>query len=434
MEPGDGIDTRIDQLGKPGIDSRIRLRHFVEDTERVLLNLTLGHFKACLVRGGEPDSLELAGPRRRIYFDPSKTKAAIVTCGGLCPGLNDVIRAVVNELHYIYGVQTIYGVRYGLQGFIPEYGHDMVDLTPDLVADIHTLGGTVLGSSRGQQDIGAICDCLDRMNIRQLYMIGGDGTLKAARRIYEEITARELRIALVGIPKTIDNDIHLVEKTFGFDSAVEEAAKVIQCAHVEAKGAPYGIGLVKVMGRCSGFIAAAATLAQKEVNFCLVPEVDFDLDGPAGLLAVLRERLLARRHAVIVTAEGAGQKFFSGRDDCDADGNPRMGDIGTYLRDHINACFESAGPAVSLKYIDPSYQIRSVPANCNDHTYCGFLAQNAVHAGMAGKTGMVVGSWNNQFVHVPLREVTRKRRLLDPGGAAWLSVLESTGQPSLKNE
>ncbi|HQK89371.1 MAG TPA: ATP-dependent 6-phosphofructokinase, partial [Acidobacteriota bacterium] len=261
-----------------------------------------------------------------------------------------------------------------------------------------------------------------------------DGTLKAAQRIYQEITDRQLKIALVGIPKTIDNDIHLVEKTFGFDSAVEEAAKVIQCAHVEAKGAPYGIGLVKVMGRCSGFIAAAATLALKEVNYCLVPEVDFDLDGPAGLLAVLRDRLLARRHAVIVTAEGAGQKFFGEAGGFDVDGNPHMGDIGTFLRDRINAHFATTSPPISLKYIDPSYQIRSVPANSSDHTFCGFLAQNAVHAGMAGKTGLVVGSWHNQFVHVPMREVIRKRRFLDPRGSIWLAVMESTGQPSLKNE
>jgi len=434
MQQGDEIDTRIEELGSSGIESRIRYRHFVEETDRVLLDLSLDHFRRCLEQGTEPVSFEPAGPRRRTFFDPSKLKAAVVTCGGLCPGLNDVIRAVVNELHYIYGVRTIYGVKYGLQGFVPDYGHDLVELTPDAVADIHSLGGTVLGSSRGQQDVGTICDCLDRMNIRLLFMIGGDGTLKAAQRIYQEITDRQLKIALVGIPKTIDNDIHLVEKTFGFDSAVEEAAKVIQCAHVEAKGAPYGIGLVKVMGRCSGFIAAAATLALKEVNYCLVPEVDFDLEGPAGLLAVLRERLLARRHAVIVTAEGAGQKYFDTAGGFDTDGNPHMGDIGTFLRDRINAHFATTDPPISLKYIDPSYQIRSVPANSSDHTFCGFLAQNAVHAGMAGKTGLVVGSWHNQFVHVPMREVIRRRRFLDPRGSIWLAVLESTGQPSLKNE
>ncbi len=418
MQQGETIDTRIDELGTPGIESRIRYRHFVEESDRVLFDLSLDHFRHCLEQGAQPVSFEPAGPRRRIFFDPAKLKAAVVTCGGLCPGLNDVIRAVVNELHYIYGVRTIYGVKYGLQGFIPEYGHDLVELTPDMVADIHTQGGTILGSSRGQQDISAIIDCLDRMNIRQLFMIGGDGTLKAAQRIYQEISDRQLKIALVGIPKTIDNDIHLVEKTFGFDSAVEEAAKVIQCAHVEAKGAPYGIGLVKVMGRCSGFIAAAATLALKEVNYCLIPEVDFDLDGPAGLLAVLRERLLARRHAVIVAAEGAGQKFFGDAAGCDVDGNPHMGDIGTLLRDRINGHFKTSGPPISLKYIDPSYQIRSVSANSSDHTYCGFLAQNAVHAGMAGKTGLVVGSWHNQFVHVPMRR-------LSASGASWIPAAPS---------
>ena len=424
------IDTTIESLGPATITSRIRYRAFAEDSERILYEQSAARIQEIFTRGDTPASFELAGPRHRIYFDPAKIKCAIATCGGLSPGLNDVIRAIVLELHYIYGVRNILGIRYGLQGFIPEYGHDVVELTPDLVSEIHMAGGTVLGSSRGQQDVGAICDALERMNISILFLIGGDGTLKAAGAIHAELCRRRVKIAVIGIPKTIDNDIHLVEKTFGFDTAVEVAAGVIQCAHVESKGAPYGIGLVKVMGRCSGFIAAVATLARKDVNFCLVPEVDFDLDGPHGLLQHLERRLRERRHAVIVVAEGAGQKFF-GQACLDTDGNPKMGDIGALLRERILAHFATAGLSVTLKYIDPSYQIRSVPANSNDHIFSGFLAQNAVHAGMAGKTGMVVSSWRNNFVHIPLREVTRRRRFLDPDDVVWLSVLESTGQPPL---
>jgi len=429
----DEVMTAIDALGPATIESRIHFRRFVDDSDRVLFDHSYAAVTECIREGRELPSFELAGPRRKIYFDPSKTKCAVVTCGGLCPGLNDVIRAIVLELYYIYGVRHIFGIKYGLQGFVPEYNHELVDLGPDAVSEIHAQGGTILGSSRGQQDIGTVCDALERLNVRILFVIGGDGSLKAAEKIYQEITSRQLKIAVVGIPKTIDNDIHLVEKTFGFDTAVAETTRAIQSAHVESKGAPYGIGLVKVMGRCSGFLAAVSTLALKEVNYCLIPEVDFDMDGPAGLLAALHKRLLERRHAVILVAEGAGQRYFGEGSPSDPDGNPKMGDIGLFLRDRINAYFSAAGLPVTLKYIDPSYQVRSVPSNSNDHIYCGFLAQSAVHAGMSGKTGLVVSSWHNQFVHIPLREVIKGRRFLDPDDVVWLSVLESTGQPSLKN-
>lgn len=428
------FETAIDHLGKARIESHIKHRKFVGDQEQVLLELSPAELADDFRNGRSPVCFELAGPRRKIYFDPAKVKCAIVTCGGICPGLNDVIRAIVLELHYIYGVRNTLGIKYGLQGFIPEYGHEVVELLPDDVADIHTSGGTILGTSRGEQDLTVVCDALERMNVNMLFIIGGDGTLKAAQKIYQEFRQRNIKIGVIGIPKTIDNDIHMVEKTFGFDTAVEEATRAVRGAHVEAKGAPYGVGLVRLMGRCSGFIAAAATLASKEVNFCLVPEVDFDLDGNQGLLKVLEERLRARRHAVIAVAEGAGQKFFGNDCRMKSAGNPQMGDIGILLKDRINEYFQQSGLEITLKYIDPSYQIRSVPANANDHIFCGFLAQNAVHAGMAGKTGLVIGSLHNRFVYIPLKEVVKKRRYLDPDDAYWLSVLESTGQPPLKNQ
>ncbi len=431
--PDGKVETHIDTLGRASILSGVRYNRFVDDEERVLYDLSPAVIQQCLAAGESPTSFELAGPRRHLYFDPSKIKAAIVTCGGLCPGLNDVIRAIVLELHHIYGVQNILGIKYGLEGFIPEYGHEVVELIPEVVRDIHTKGGTILGSSRGRQDISAITDALERMNINLLFMIGGDGTLKATNGIYEEITRRGVKIGVVGIPKTIDNDIHLVEKSFGFDSAVEEATRSIRSAHVEATGAPYGIGLVKLMGRCAGFITAAATLAMKDVNFCLIPELAFELDGPAGLLAAIEDRLRSRQHAVIVVAEGAGQQFFGHDLHADENGNPRMGDIGLFLKKKIRDHFAASHMAVTLKYIDPSYQIRSMPANSNDHIFCGFLAQNAVHAGMAGKTGLVIGSRHNRFVHIPLREVIKRRRQLEQTDPIWLSVMESTGQPTLLN-
>jgi 6-phosphofructokinase 1 len=272
------------------------------------------------------------------------------------------------------------------------------------------------------------------MNIGILFMIGGDGTLKAASRIAETITSRKLKISVIGIPKTIDNDIYLVARSFGFDTAVEIASQAIRGAHNEAEGYPNGIGLIKLMGRHSGFLTATAALAKQDVNFVLIPEVDFDLDGEKGLLNELEKRLKKRNHAVIVVAEGAGQKFFDNEKiEHDPSGNVKLNDIGQFLKQQIIQFFKEKNIEISLKYIDPSYTIRSLPANANDHVFCSFLGRDAVHAGMAGKTKMVIGHWNNQFVHVPIGETAGKRKKINPAGKLWASVLESTGQPGLKN-
>ena len=439
------FDTSIAALGEPKVDSpikRIPLFHrdgklveksFVEDTEKVLVYDTMEYLDQ-LPPNERPLTFELAGPRAQIFFDFSKVHCAVATCGGLCPGTNDVIRAIVLELHHLYKVNHIYGVRYGFQGFIPHYGHDLVRLTPAAVADIHNYGGTILSSSRGPQDIGEIVDALDRLNISILFLIGGDGTLRAANRICEEIDARDLRKSVIVIPKTIDNDIPLVARSFGFDTAVEIATEAIRAAHTEALGAPNGIGLVKLMGRYAGYVAANAALALREVNFVLIPESDFDMDGEQGLLASLEERLKERGHAVILVAEGAGQKYFKEEDlPRDPSGNIKPGDIGTFLSERIISYLTAKNLEVNLKYIDPSYMIRSMPANYNDRIYCGFLGQNAVHAGMAGKTAMLVSRWHGHFVHVPNKATVGKNKDVSLDSPLWRSVLESTGQPPLRN-
>ena len=439
------IDTLIPTIGKPKVCSPISRAPrytrdgqlvewiFTKDTDSVLVYDTSDYFRS-LVPGEEPLCFELAGPREKIYFDPTKVHCAIATLGGLCPGTNDVIRAIVLGLYYLYGVRHIYGVRYGLQGFLPKYGHDLMDLNPEVVANIHLFGGTILGTSRGPQDIGEIVDALDRINIRILYLIGGDGTLRAANEIYQEIARRELRISVIVIPKTIDNDIALVTRSFGFDTAVEEATRAIHAAHTEAEGSPNCIGLVKLMGRYSGFIAANATLALREVNFVLIPEADFDLEGEYGLLAALTERLRTRHHALILVGEGAGQKFFC-KDHlvCDPSGNIKPGDIGVYLQEKITEYFVQRQKEINVKYIDPSYLIRSRPANYNDRIYSGFLGQNAVHAGMAGKTGILVSRWHGHYVHIPIAAAVDRCKTVELDSPLWRSVLESTGQPPLKN-
>lgn len=374
---------------------------------------------------------EAAGPRRKLYFDSSRAKCAIVTCGGLCPGINDVIRAIVMEAFHAYRVPCILGIPYGLEGFIPRHGHSIRELTPSAVADIHRFGGTVLGSSRGPQSAEEIVDTLERNNVNVLFVIGGDGTMKAALAISEEVQARGLKLSIIGIPKTIDNDINFIPQSFGFETAVFKATEAIECAHTEACGAPNGIGLVKLMGRESGFIAARAALALKEVNFVLIPEAPFALEGPGGLLPALEERLRSRGHAVIVTAEGAGQHLLAQQSGTDASGNPVLGDVADLLRTSIAAYLKDRGIDHSIKYIDPSYIIRSVAANANDKVYCGFLGQYAVHAAMAGRTDMVVGKIQDRYVHLPLEMITRKRRKLNIYSDLWRAVLESTGQGML---
>ena len=436
------IDTKIETLGEPRFSSPVLIgnnsvknQNFVSDNDRILIDVKFDRVIKTVKEKKIPPSFEMAGPRSKIFFDAGKLRCAIVTCGGLCPGLNDIIRSIVLELYYSYGVRHIYGIRHGLQGFIPKYGHEIMDLKPEAVVNILEMGGSILGSSRGVQSIEEIVNTLKKMNIGILFMIGGDGTLMAATGIVDTITKTGLKISVIGIPKTIDNDIYMVSRTFGFDTAVDMATQAIRGAHNEAIGYPNGIGLVKLMGRYSGFITATSALAQQNVNFVLIPEVDFDLEGPKGFLNELEQRIHLRKHAVILAAEGAGQKFFEiDKNERDESGNIRLKDIGLFLKDKIISYFQSRNINISLKYIDPSYMIRSLPANANDHVFCSFLGRDAVHAGMSGKTGLLIGHWNNYFVHIPMGASAGKRKRVNPNKKLWLSVLHATGQSSFKNE
>ncbi|WP_319469918.1 ATP-dependent 6-phosphofructokinase [uncultured Pseudodesulfovibrio sp.] len=420
-------NTEISDLGPAKIQTQLRHPRYVDDKTPLCVTLTSDDLSEL---GDENVTMHFvkAGPRKNLYFDASKTKCAIVTCGGLCPGINDVIRSIVMEGHYNYGIRSVLGIRNGLRGFIPKYGYDVLELTPENVSNIHHFGGTVLGSSRGPQDPAEIVDSLERLNINVLFVIGGDGSMRAAKAICEEISNRQRKISVIGIPKTIDNDINFVSRSFGFDTAVEKATEAIQCAHVEASGVDKGVGLVKLMGRHAGFIAAQATLALQEVNFLLVPEQKFTLDGEHGFLAALERRLEQRSHAVIVCAEGAGQDLMSDEVGRDASGNLKLGDICGLLNRKIREYFSERDFEMHMKFIDPSYIIRSVPANAGDRIYCGFLGQNAVHAAMAGKTGMVVTQLKSNTVYLPLELVAGKTRKLNIDSDYWYTVMESTGQ------
>jgi 6-phosphofructokinase 1 len=379
-----------------------------------------------------PENLlfELAGPRDKLFFDPKHTRASIVTCGGLCPGLNNVIRSLFLELYHIYGVKEVLGFRWGYQGLDPTGGSVPIVLSPELVEDIHKDGGTILGTSRGPVDVSAAVDHLMRRQINILFTVGGDGTQRGANDIFQEAKRRKYPLSVVGIPKTVDNDVMFVSRTFGYLTAVEESARVIDCAHTEVHSVHNGISLVKLMGRHAGFIASGATVASQDVNFTLIPEVPFKLDGEKGLLAALKKRIVNRAHAVIVAAEGAGQEYLEGGDEQkDASGNVRLKDIGLFLRDKIETYFKEESIPVVLRYLDPSYIIRSRPANSEDAILCDQFARNAVHAAMAGKTGIIIGMIHDRFIHVPIELLATRKKRLDVSGSWWHGVIASTGQP-----
>ncbi len=419
-------DFIIEKLGSCDIPSPVRNVPFITDAERVVFPNTVSKVREFCEREEEIPSMEFSGPRERIFFDPSKTACGIVTCGGLCPGLNDVIRSIVISLYHAYGVKTIYGFRYGYAGLV-EGGQPPLVLTPESVSRIQEYGGSILGTSRGPQDPNRMLDTLVRMKINVLFALGGDGTLRGAKAISDAAKARGLKISVIGVPKTIDNDIAFVQRTFGFDTAGTEARRAIDAAYSEASSAKNGIGLVKLMGRDSGFIASYACLANGHVDLCLIPEVPFTTEK---LLPALEAILSRDDHAVIVAAEGAGQDLMRATGAKDASGNVVYGDIGIFLRDQIKSYFKKRGKDITLKYIDPSYEIRSVPANAQDAAICLMLVQNAVHAALSGRTAMVVGFWNHEFTHVPIALVTSRRKKIDPRQWFWKSVVATTGQPS----
>lgn len=437
------IDTTVKTLGECTVPSPFleyqpaaaaRERVFICDRSRVLCDNTIcASEEKCGVAACPENSefsssvtFEQGGPREKIYFRPEEVRAAIVTCGGLCPGLNNVIYAVTLALWHNYGVRNITGFRYGYAGMVENSGYPPIHLTPDVVDGWQQVGGTSLGSSRGNQDPVDVVNYLQKLGVNVLFAVGGDGTMKGALAIAKEVELRGLKMAVIGIPKTIDNDILYLDETFGFRSAVERGAEAIFCAHAEAKGSPNGIGLVKLMGRDSGFIACQAALATGQANYVLIPEVPFDL---GRFIASLRRRLERKQHAVIVVAEGAGQDLLQNAgDNRDASGNVLFADVGAFLKKHITTCFKEQNFRHSVKYIDPSYMVRSVPANAQDAVYCLHLGQDAVHAAMAGKTEMLLGNINGRMCHVPIPLVTSGRKKVERYSTLWRLVMQNTGQ------
>jgi len=424
----------IDSLGECKFDSpfKVKRQKFYSDEDGVIRHALSRDFEG-VSSVDELEFFQLAGAREKLFFNSKDVTVGIVTCGGLCPGLNDVIRAVTFCAIEGYGVKKVLGFQYGYEGLVSKYFHPPIELNTENTDDIHERGGTMLKSSRGGQDTQEIVHTLRHYKVDILITIGGDGTLRGARDIQEEVAKQGLNISVIGVPKTIDNDIALVERSFGFETAVEGAWDIINCAHSEAKAARHGVGLVKLMGRESGWIAASSAISNSNVNFCLIPESDFDLEGPNGFYEHLRQRLEKKDHAVVVVAEGAGQNLLEAAEGKDKSGNTKLGDVGAFLRDDLKRWFGEKDTEINVKYFDPSYSIRSTPANANDSEYCLLLGNNAMHAAMAGKTNMIVGLHNHRLVHLPIPMIG-ERKLVEPDRWVWQTVLQATRQPvNMKN-
>lgn len=430
----ENFDFKVQQLGEPMHPNPNKHEIFVSEEERIAFSSQVKNLKNQLISLKELPSFEKAGARESLFHNPQNTTAAIITCGGLCPGLNNVIKSLVNVLEKTYRVKEILGIRYGYKGLAKSSNLEPIQLNSEAVDQIHKQGGTILGSSRGNQNPQEMVDVLQKKGINLLFCIGGDGTLKGAKAIADAANNRKANISVVGIPKTIDNDLGFVEKTFGFETSVQIATEIISCAHNEAEGAENGIGIVKLMGRDSGFIAATASLANSVVDFCLIPELPIHLHGPDGLCTAVHNSLKRHKHAVIVVAEGAGQELFENtKQRVDQSGNVLKDDIGELLKSEISDYFMQHKISISIKYLDPSYHIRSVSANASDAVFCHLLAEYAVHAGMAGKTNLAIGYWNNFFTHVPIALATEERRMVSLNGALWRGVLSATQQEAIRN-
>lgn len=368
-----------------------------------------------------------AGPREKLYFDPATVVPAVVTCGGLCPGLNNVIRAITLML-LEYGVPSVWGIRNGYLGICDKSA--WTELTRENVHTIHQSGGSFLVSNRGNDPVDKMVDSLIKRGVNMLYIVGGDGTHRGAAAMEEEFIKRRYECAIVGIPKTIDNDIPMIDNSFGFGTAVSEAVRAIQAAFVESTGAPRCIGLVKLMGRRSGFVTLYAVCSSALVDVALLPEMDISLPK---LVRHIKHLIDTKGHCVVVVAEGCGGTLMQADPTKkDAGGNIKLPDVGVFLKDQIMDFAKKNACDWTVKYIDPTYMIRAVPANAYDSVYCHVLAQNAVHGAMAGYTGFSCCKCDQRYVMLPFQHLTsRPPRQVNTGGRWYARMIMATEQPNL---
>jgi len=368
-----------------------------------------------------------AGPRSSLFFRPSHVNAGIVTCGGLCPGLNSVIRDVTKSCFELYGVQSVIGFHGGFSGI---FSMPFERLTLESTQGIQNLGGTILSSARGGFDADRILNKLEDLRISQLFIVGGDGSMRGARELVVAITKRPWPVAIIGIPKTIDNDIGLIDHSFGFQTAVEETLRAVRAAKVEAACSINGVGVVQCMGRHAGYIAAQVTLASAEVDLCIIPEVPIAIDGSLDVLEHVIRVVEKKGHAVVVVAEGAGENLLGKSEEFDASGNRRLRPIGPWIKEAIAERLTMRGLGRQVRLIDPSYMVRSVAAYSVDSILCTLLSLAAVHAAMDGYTGVCVALVNGRSVMVPLDLIVEASpRKVDVCSRTYERIVSLTSQP-----
>ena len=225
--PKRGYNFEIPVIGQARIDSPVQMSktygdkivNYVREDEYILYDVKSKKGAGASQGRFNLLSSESRSPGKNLFPSRSCARGGCKPCGGLCPGLNNVIRSVVRTLWYQYGVRRITGIRNGYRGFLPQYNLPIKELNPDVVDDIHYMGGTILGSSRGGANIEEIVDAIERLNLNMLFTIGGDGTTKGALAIAAEIEKRNLKVAVIGIPKTIDNDLSFIQRSFGFEDS-----------------------------------------------------------------------------------------------------------------------------------------------------------------------------------------------------------------------
>jgi phosphofructokinase-like protein len=330
-------------------------------------------------------------------------RIGVLTGGGDCPGLNAVIRAVVRKGINVYGHELV-GFRYGWAGVLAD---DSVALDQDNTRGILHRGGTILGTSRTnpyKEDGGLerIRATLEKHGIDALIPIGGEDTLGVARRLADD------GIDVVGVPKTIDNDLAGTDFTFGFQTAVQIATDAIDRLHTTAESHNRVI-VVEVMGRHAGWIAAYSGLAGG-ADVILVPERPFDIDEVCA--RVRHREAEGRTFSIVVVAEGATPKdghTLSQYQGTDAFGHARLGGIAVELEREIEKRTGFESRMTILGHVQ-----RGGSPVAYDRVLGTRFGVHAVDAVSEGDFGKMVALRGTAIERAPLDEALREPKLLDP--------------------
>jgi phosphofructokinase-like protein len=345
------------------------------------------------------------------------TRIGILTGGGDCPGLNAVIRAVTLHARQTYGWEVL-GIRNGFEGL---YEGEYVELNPSNVSHLLGRGGTMLGSSNranpfaypvklpdGRVEIhdvsNRVMENLAKLDLHGLVVVGGDGTMSFAQKFIQRGVPR-----IVGVPKTIDNDLEATEYTIGFQTAVEVVVEAIERLHTTAESHER-IMIVEVMGRYAGWIALTAALAGG-AHVCLIPEIDYDPDRV--IEAFHRRHGRGVSYSIVVVSEGAKPK--GGSLSVVTPGDPtkqeRLGGAGQRVAELIASRTDYDVRTTVLGHIQ-----RGGSPTAFDRELGTRFGVKAVELIAEGKFGHVAAVEHGKIVAKPIEKAVKKLKLVDPSG------------------